>query len=60
MYVCKYCSREFIKCNSLYAHMSHCKQNPNKTRTYEKEMQYYIDYTIKKYGKDYIKLYEHK
>lgn len=35
MYVCKYCSREFIKCNSLYAHMSHCKQNPNKTRTYE-------------------------
>lgn len=29
MYICKYCNKEFEKCQSLSAHLSHCKLNPN-------------------------------
>ena len=29
MYKCKYCNKEFNKLQSLAAHMSHCKLNPN-------------------------------
>lgn len=33
MYTCNHCRREFESISSLAAHISHCKNNPNKKRT---------------------------
>lgn len=34
MYICKYCGKEFELSTSLGAHISHCKENPNKKRSH--------------------------
>lgn len=39
MYVCKYCNKEFKKYQSLAAHLSHCKLNPNYNAEKDKNRQ---------------------